>query len=89
MKSFGSCNSCKRLISSRLHKLDKSKLPFVSRVELIRSNLSSSSAHVSGVSETAPLERICRPPELSQESELVNGATRWWCWKVGMLYVAY
>ena len=30
--SFDSCNSC-----SRLHELDESKLPFVSRIEFIRS----------------------------------------------------
>ena len=35
--SFDSCNSCKRLVPSRLHKLHESKLPFVSRIEIIRS----------------------------------------------------
>ena len=38
--SFDSYNSCKRLVSSRLHELHESKLPFVSRIEFIRSKLS-------------------------------------------------
>ena len=48
--NFDSCNSCKRLVSSRLHELHESKFPFVSRIEFIRSKLSNCSAHVSGVS---------------------------------------
>ena len=47
--SFDSCNSCKRLVPSRLHELHESKLQFVSRIEFIRSKLSNFSAHVSGV----------------------------------------
>ena len=44
-----SCNSCKRLVPSRLHELHESKFPFVSRIEFIRSKLSNFSAHVYGV----------------------------------------
>ena len=47
--SFDSCNSCKRLVLNRLHELPESKLPFVFRIEFIRSKLSNFSAHVSGV----------------------------------------
>ena len=47
--NFDSCNSCKRLVSSRLHELHESKFPFVSRIEFIRSKLSNFSAHVYGV----------------------------------------
>ena len=47
--NFDSCNSCKRLGTSRLHELHESKFPFVSRIEFIRSKLSNFSAHVSGV----------------------------------------
>ena len=45
--NFDSCNSCKRLVPSRLHALHESKFPFVSRIEFIRSKLSNFSAHVS------------------------------------------
>ena len=38
--NFDSCNSCKRLVPSRLHELHESKFPFVSRIEFIRSKLS-------------------------------------------------
>ena len=48
--NFDSCNSCKRLVPSRLHELHESKFPFVSRSEFIRSKLSNFSAHVYGVS---------------------------------------
>ena len=48
--NFDSCNSCKRLVPSRLHELHESKFPFVSRIEFIRSKLSNFSAHVYGVS---------------------------------------
>ena len=48
--NFDSCNSCRRLVPSRLHELHESKFPFVSRIEFIRSKLSNFSAHVSGVS---------------------------------------
>ena len=46
--NFDSCNSCKRLVPSRLHELHESKFPFVSRIEFIRSKLSNVSAHVYG-----------------------------------------
>ena len=42
--SFDSCNTCKRLVHSRLHELHEFKLPFVSRIEFIRSELSNCSA---------------------------------------------
>ena len=48
--NFDSCNSCKRLGTSRLHELHESKFSFVSRIEFIRSKLSNFSAHVYGVS---------------------------------------
>ena len=44
--NFDSCNSSKRLGTSRLHELHESKFPFVSRIEFIRSKLSNFSAHV-------------------------------------------
>ena len=44
--NFDSCNSCKRLVSSRLNELHESKFPFVSRIEFIRSKFSNFSAHV-------------------------------------------
>ena len=47
--NFDSCNSCKRLGTSRLHELHESKFPFVSRIEFIRSKLSNFSAHAYGV----------------------------------------
>ena len=47
--NFDSCNSCKRLGTSRLHELHESKFPFVSRIEFIRSKLSNFSAHVNVV----------------------------------------
>ena len=50
--NFGSCNSCKRLVSSRLHELHDSKFPLISRMEFIRSKLSNFSAHVSRVRES-------------------------------------
>ena len=54
--NFDSCNSCKRLGTSRLHELHESKFPFVSRIEFIRSKLSNFSAHVYGViDELKPL----------------------------------
>ena len=46
---FDSCNSCKRLETSRLHELHESKLPFVSRIEFVCSKLSNFSAHASRV----------------------------------------
>ena len=47
--NFDTCNSCKRLVPSRLHELHESKFPLVSRIEFIRSKLSNFSAHVYGV----------------------------------------
>ena len=38
--NFDSCNSCKRMVPSRLHELLESKFPFVTRIEFIRSKLS-------------------------------------------------
>ena len=52
--NFDPCNSCKRLVPSRLHELHESKLSFVSRIEFIRSKLSNFSAHVYGVTVAAP-----------------------------------
>ena len=52
---FWSCNSCKRLVTSRLHDLHESKLPFVSRIEFIRSEFLDFSAHVSGFGVSAVL----------------------------------
>ena len=52
--NLDSCNSCKRLVLSRLRELHESKFPFVSRIEFIRSKLSNLSVHVSGVIETWP-----------------------------------
>ena len=46
--NFDSCNSCKRLVPSRLHELLESKFPFATRIEFIRSKLSNFSAHVNG-----------------------------------------
>ena len=54
--NFDSCNSCKRLGTSRLHELHESKFPFVSRIEFIRSKLSNFSAHVSGVTDCSPFQ---------------------------------
>ena len=52
-RNFDSCNSCKRLRTSRLHELHESKFMFVSRIEFIHSKLSNLSAHVSGAITTA------------------------------------
>ena len=45
-RNFDSCNSCKRLVSSRLHELHDSKFLFVTRIEFIGSKLSNFLAHV-------------------------------------------
>ena len=45
---FDSCNSSKRLGTSRLHELHESKFPLFTRIEFIRSKLSNFSAPVSG-----------------------------------------
>ena len=52
-RSFDWCNSCKRLVPSRLQELHESKLLFVYRIEFIRSKLSKFSAHASGVTNQA------------------------------------
>ena len=49
--NFDSCNSCKRLGTSRLHELHESKFPFVSRIKFILSKLSNFSADVYGVTD--------------------------------------
>ena len=61
--NFDSCNSCKRLGTSRLHELHESKFLFVSRIEFIRSKLSNFSAHVSGVTDRpdSRLTSLSRP----------------------------
>ena len=63
--NFDSCNSCKRLGTSRLHELHESKFAFVSRIEFIRSKLSNFSAHVSGVSQTR-----LRPPRCTTSESI-------------------
>ena len=57
--NFDSCNSCKRLGTSRLHELHESKFPFVSRIEFIRSKLSNFSAHVYGVAVLSDGRAAC------------------------------
>ena len=47
--NFDSCNSCKRLVPSRVHELHESIFPFLSRIEFIRSKLSNFSANAYGV----------------------------------------
>ena len=49
---------------SRLHKLHESKLPFVSRIEFIRSKLPKFSTHISGVYNkiSTLFPANCRPP---------------------------
>ena len=58
--SFDSCNSCKQLVPSRLLELHVSKLPFVSRIEFLRSKLLDFSAHVSGVTYSAATRQPAR-----------------------------
>ena len=72
--NFNSCNSCKRLGTSRLHELHESKFPFVSRIEFIRSKLSNFSAHVYGVCECRFAAR-CRTPVVSRETRACRRAT--------------
>ena len=69
--SFDSCNSCKRLVPSRLHELYESKLLFISRIEFIRSKISNLSAHVSGVSGEADV----RSRDWGGEGEEGEGGT--------------
>ena len=52
-----SCNSCKRLVPSRLHELHEFKLSFVSRIEFTRSKLTFFTAHVTGVGIASPWKR--------------------------------
>ena len=73
MQIFDSCKSCKRLGTSRLHELHESNLPFVSRIEFIRSKLSNFSAHVSGVTGLT-LRRRRRCDLCSDETKLDNTA---------------
>ena len=61
-RNFDSCNSCKRLVPSRLHELLESKFPFVSRIEFIRSKLSNFSAHVYGVNVDGSRRRMSQAP---------------------------
>ena len=68
--NFNSCNSCKRLVPSRLHEYHELKFPFVSRIEFIRSKPSNCSAHVSGVRE-APLPP--GPTSSAMESSSAGG----------------
>ena len=58
---FGSYNSSKRLVSSRLDELYELKLSFVSRIKFIRSKLSIFSDHVSGVTTESRGPRRGRP----------------------------
>ena len=71
--NFDSCNSCKRLGTSRLHELHESKFPLVSRIEFIRSKLSNFSAHVSGVIVTL---LITSPAASSLGSPAAAGSDR-------------
>ena len=57
--NFDSCNSCKRLVPSRLQELHESKFPFVSRIKFIRSILPNFSAHVSQVTVRRHLSSSC------------------------------
>ena len=72
--SFDSCNSCKRLVPSRLHELHESKFPFVSRIEFIRSKLSNFSAHVYGVSVGSVNDVRPRPKQPSGALEQRDAA---------------
>ena len=67
--NFDSCNSCKRLGTSRLRELNESKFPFVSRIEFIRSHLSNFSAHVYGVD-------VCHGPETRRVAPGLGEARR-------------
>ena len=96
--SLDSWYSCKRLVPSRsqrlvlsrLHEFHESKLPFVSRIEFIRSKLSNLSAHVSGVSVLGePTGDRRRPSPASEQmtqmskqhkTEDTADGVRWWMW---------
>ena len=60
--SFDTCNTCKRLVPSRLYEIHVSNLPFVSRIEFIPSTLLNFSAHVSGVTVDDRMEAIRQSP---------------------------
>ena len=66
--NFDSCNSCKRLVPSRLHELHESKFPFVSRIKFIRLKLSNFSAHVSGAS-VALISPVAAPSGIERGGE--------------------
>ena len=70
---MNSCNSCKRLGTSRLHELHESKFPFVSRIEFIRSKLSNFSAHVYGDRDAV----LCAELPEQRVTDLVAGITSW------------
>ena len=75
--NFDSCNSCRRLATSRLHELHESKFPFVSLTEFTRSKLSNLSAHVSGVTDMAQLRRhvarrLTQKETLSESYQIVR-----------------
>ena len=82
--NFDSCNSWKRLGTSRLHELHESKFPFLSRIEFIRSKLSYCSAHFSEVS-VAPSFSLyvgCGSEKFSRR------LTSRHCWAIGVTYRA-
>ena len=77
--NFDSCNSCKRLGTSRLHELHEPKFPFVSRIEFIRWNfriflLMYTGSILTGV--MAALSQSARWPPLKLHSPFVL------CWCV-------
>ena len=86
--NFDSCNSCKRLVPSRLHELHESEFPFVSRIEFIRSKVSNFSAHVygitTGITPTSALRRATSAqdptPHAADTSVIVcvNNCRLWW-----------
>ena len=80
--NFDSCNSCERLVPSRLHELHESKFPFVSRIEFIRSKLSNFSAHVYEVvtalyRSAVRVGVLCCEPSLSACYHLPRVASAW------------
>ena len=69
--NFDSYNSCKRLVPSRSHELHESKVPFVTRIEFIRSKFSNLSPHVYGVTADrrgGRPEVISRRPSVERRS---------------------
>ena len=71
--NFDSCNSCKRLVPSRLHELHEKNL-FVSRIEFIRSKLSNFSAHVYGDGIMSRPSSQLRP---SRGGQLLRRPVQW------------